>query len=870
MLSWLPTSSDRRVKKYRRQAGRVDQKSATLAPIDLALAMAGLRRSSEASPLQGKVLSEEARREEVFALVKAAAVRHLGLSAYPVQVMGALAMADGRIAEMRTGEGKTLVAAFTAALWALEGRGVHVVTANNYLASRDAATLAPVFKALGLSVGVVTPQQALDEKRAAYAADITYGTSSEFGFDYLRDQMAPRREDQVQRGRAFALVDEVDSLLIDEARTPLVISGDAEETPDVYVRVQNFMGGLIRQETEYGPGDFWLDEKERQVMLSNQGHDRVEDLLVKAGLLPPEENLYDPSHIALLHHVDVALRANSLLKRDVDYVVQNGEVLIVDAFTGRVQPGHRWDNGLHQAVEVKEGLAPAVETRTLASITIQHYFRGYETLAGMTGTAATEAAEFGEIYGLEVVTIPTHRPMIRQDFPDVLCVTRRDKLGRIVDEVAQCHLKGRPVLLGTPSVVASEEMAGLLQAAGLPFEMLNAKNHEREAAIIARAGEPGAITLATSMAGRGTDILLGGSPDRSSEESFRRWEANHAQVLALGGLHVIGTERQESRRVDNQLRGRAGRQGDPGSSRFYLSLEDDLLRIFAAGWAHGLLSLMGVREGNTIENARISKQVERAQRLIEGQNYDARKFLIDYDQVIQEQRSHVYAQRQALLDACPDSADAKETAWSTMLEGLPDAKHADAWTGWSLGGGGDDLPISLPEESDARLEAIHQAFEDRWQTQVHVWKEKWPERVRHVLLRSLDHEWRQHMDRLILLRRSVQLRAHAQQQPLQEYKREAHVLFVDMLAQIKRQAVRAWLGYPTEAEDAVRSLPAPDTSLPARKPQGNTPVREPYDSQSGLTWDPTPVVGRNALCPCGSGLRYKHCHGSHQARAQAS
>ncbi len=833
-MNLFASFSERRVNAYRRRLAAIEKAAVGLTDLSneqLRYKTDTLRNRAE----QGEAFS--ALLPETFALVREAGARALGLTAYPAQLIGAQALVDGNVAEMRTGEGKTLVAAFAACLWALPGKGVHVVTANDYLARRDMETLRPLYALLGFTVSVVAPLQSSAEKREAYASSITYGTSSEFGFDYLRDQMAPTPAQQVRRGQVYAVVDEVDSLLIDEARTPLIISGDADSSPALYGQFNELVKSLHRQPEEDAEGDYYVDEKNRQVHLSEQGQATAERLLASTGLVPEGSNLYDPHHLPLFHHLHVALQAKEVLKRDVDYVVQDGQILLVDSFTGRTQPGRRWNNGIHQAVEVKEGLKPELETRTLASVTIQNYFGHYQKLAGMTGTAATEAEEFRDIYGLAVVVVPTHRPMIRQDFADVICVSKRDKLRRVIKEVAREHAKGRPVLIGTPSVASSEEVAALLTEAGLPFSMLNAKQHEREAGIIARAGEPGAITLATSMAGRGTDILLGGSLqaeldalDPSTPDDIRanlrsQWQQRHDQVVALGGLHVLGTERQESRRIDNQLRGRAGRQGDPGSSRFYLSLEDDLLRIFATGWIKNLLQAAGMRDGAVLENAHLSRQVERAQRQMESHNFNARKSLLDYDRVVQEQRRHIYGQRQELLETPLDEDAARESAWQTLWGTYPAFAQPNdiaAWSSrWNLSV---DPTAFVDDDPEQHAVVWRAAFDQAWRD-LGEWGGN-ADRFRQSLVQAVDRNWRLHLDRLELLREGIHLRGFAQKQPLQEYRKDAHELFQTMMADIRTEATADWMRIPVLQ---VEALPVPDS--------------------------------RNAPCPCGSGLRYKHCHG---------
>ncbi|TLZ60463.1 MAG: preprotein translocase subunit SecA, partial [Gammaproteobacteria bacterium] len=621
---------------------------------------------------------------EAFAVVREAAQRTLRMRHFDVQLIGGIVLHRGMIAEMRTGEGKTLVATLPAYLNALTGEGVHIVTVNEYLAQRDADWMGPVYRFLGLTVGVIKNAQSPSEKRAAYACDITYGTNNEFGFDYLRDNLAFRLEERVQRGVAFAVVDEVDSILIDEARTPLIISGPAEESTELYLRINELVPRLTRQKEEEGPGDFSLEEKTKQVHITEAGHEHVEQLMLQAGLLKEGESLYDPANIRLMHHLNAALRAHALYKRDVEYIVRGGEVIIVDEFTGRTMPGRRWSDGLHQAVEAKEGVRVREENQTVASITFQNYFRLYKKLSGMTGTADTEAPEFMQIYGLEVVVIPTHRPMIRKDNPDFVYLTQGDKFKAIIEDIRDCVTREQPALVGTTSIETSEYLSGLLQKEGVEHQVLNAKQHEREAHVVAQAGRPGTVTIATNMAGRGTDIVLGGNLeaelaaappelDEVSRERLRaEWQARHDKVLAAGGLHIVGTERHESRRIDNQLRGRSGRQGDPGSSRFYLSMEDNLMRIFGDPLrTQRLLKMAGMKEGEVIESGMLTRQIEKAQRKVEAHNFDIRKNLLLFDDVANDQRKVVYAQRTEIM-ATEDLSDAirglMDDSVSTLLD----------------------------------------------------------------------------------------------------------------------------------------------------------------------------------------------------------
>jgi len=841
---------------------------------------------------------------EAFAATREAARRVLGMRHFDVQLIGGMALHFGKIAEMRTGEGKTLVATLPAYLNALPGKGVHVVTVNEYLAQRDADWMGPVYKFLGLTVGVIKSGQNTEEKRAAYAADITYGTNNEFGFDYLRDNLAFRLEDRAQRSLAYAIVDEVDSILIDEARTPLIISGPAEESTELYIKINQLAPRLKRQETEEGEGDYWADEKTRQVHLSDTGHERAEQLIAEAGLIGPDQSLYDAANIRLMHHLNAALRAHSLYHRDVEYIVRNGEVVIVDEFTGRTMPGRRWSDGLHQAIEAKEGVRVREENQTVASITFQNYFRMYSKLSGMTGTADTEAFEFQSIYGLEVVVIPTHRPMVRKDHPDFVYLTAKDKFAAILEDIRDCVSRGQPALVGTTSIETSEMLSKLLQEHKIPHEVLNAKQHEREALIVAQAGRPGAVTIATNMAGRGTDIVLGGNPeadlhgiDPNDEVARRRareeWQKRHDAVLAAGGLHIIGTERHESRRIDNQLRGRSGRQGDPGSSRFYLSLEDNLMRIFGdpertKRW----LQTAGMKEGEVIESRMLSKQIERAQRKVEAHNFDARKNLLEYDDVANDQRKVIYQQRTEVM-AAEDVADSiagirhevvngiidrfvppksVEEMWD--LDGLAEAIARDfavridakSWMAQDQNLNEDDLRKRVCAEIDQAYEAKVQQYG--------------AEVVRHlekaIMLQQLDSHWREHLAAMDYLRQGIHLRSYAQKNPKQEYKREAFELFTTMLDRIKHDTVsllsRMQLRTQEEIdaeeaerqrrlEQAMQFQHAAPQNLAAPPPE---PLPDEMEGQRGVTQfvRETKKVGRNEPCPCGSGKKYKHCHGS--------
>jgi preprotein translocase subunit SecA len=841
---------------------------------------------------------------EAFAVVREAGRRVLGMRHFDVQLIGGMTLHYGKIAEMRTGEGKTLVATLPAYLNALPGKGVHVVTVNEYLAQRDAEWMSRLYRFLGLTVGVIKSGQTSEEKRAAYACDITYGTNNEFGFDYLRDNLAYRLEDRAQRGLEFAIVDEVDSILIDEARTPLIISGPAEESTELYLKINQLAPLLKRQESEEGEGDYWADEKSRQVHLSDAGHERAEELVVEAGLLQPGESLYDAANIKIMHHLNAALRAHALYHRDVEYIVRNGEVVIVDEFTGRTMPGRRWSDGLHQAIEAKEGVRVREENQTVASITFQNYFRMYRKLSGMTGTADTEAFEFQSIYGLEVVVIPTHRPMVRKDHSDFVYLTKESKFEAIVEDIRECVARGQPTLVGTTSIETSEELSELLKKHKIPHEVLNAKQHEREAAIVAQAGRPGAVTIATNMAGRGTDIVLGGNleaelatvdpNDTAARERIRaEWQKRHDAVLAAGGLHIIGTERHESRRIDNQLRGRAGRQGDPGSSRFYISIDDNLMRIFGnQDTVKRWLQTAGMKEGEVIESRMLSKQIERAQRKVEAHNFDARKNLLEYDDVANDQRKVVYQQRSELM-AAEEIGDAIAGIRHEVLNGLIDRfiQPNTVESMWDVEGltkalerdfnASLDLKGWLDADSNLGEAGLRKRIVDEVER---IYEEKVQQYgapvMRHVekaiMLQQLDSHWREHLAAMDYLRQGIHLRSYAQKNPKQEYKREAFELFTSMLDRVKydtisllsRMQLRTQEEIDAEEEArqrrlaqamqfqhaAPQQLTAPEQPAEPAAPAGNEPVAQ-------FVRD-TRKVGRNEPCPCGSGKKYKHCHGA--------
>jgi preprotein translocase subunit SecA len=838
---------------------------------------------------------------EAFAVVREGGKRALGMRHFDVQLIGGMVLHYGKIAEMRTGEGKTLVATLPVYLNALTGKGVHVVTVNDYLASRDANWMGKLYNFLGLSVGVNLSQMPHDEKQKAYAADITYGTNNEYGFDYLRDNMVYSVEERVQRALNFAVVDEVDSILIDEARTPLIISGQAEDSVQLYTAINAVALKLTRQQAEDGEGDYWVDEKSQQVILSEQGHENAENLLVEAGLLT-NGSLYDASNITLVHHLYASLRAQSLFHRDQHYVVRDGEIVIVDEFTGRMMAGRRWSDGLHQAVEAKEGVAIQKENQTLASITFQNYFRMYAKLSGMTGTADTEAFEFSSIYGLETVVIPTNNAMQRKDAMDKVYRTSREKYQAVIEDIKDCQTRQQPVLVGTTSIENSELISALLDQEKLSHQVLNAKQHEREAHIVAQAGRPGMITIATNMAGRGTDIVLGGSTEAdvsavevdealSAEQKAARiaeikaaWQQVHEQVLASGGLHIIGTERHESRRVDNQLRGRAGRQGDPGSSRFYLSLEDQLLRIFAGDRVAAIMEKLNMPDGEAIEHSWVTRAIENAQRKVEGRNFDIRKQLLEYDDVANDQRKVIYQQRNELLEA----ANIEETIVAMrndvinelIAEHIPPGSLEEQWDVPALEKSLDteiglQLPIGewLEKEPDLHEETLTErvlaAADEVYQAKIAMaGADVMHQFERAVMLQSLDNHWREHLAALDHLRQGIHLRSYAQKNPKQEYKREAFELFSNLLTVVKREVTQVTMMVQIKGQEDMEAVERPAELENVRYQHadyddalGNAPAAAEAET-ANLPFEREGVkIGRNDPCPCGSGKKYKQCHG---------
>ena len=893
LKSIFGSRNDRLLKQYRAVVKTINQLEADIAK----LSDDDLRQKTESFRqrfAQGEAL--DALLPEAFAVVREASSRVLGMRHYDVQLIGGMVLHYGKIAEMRTGEGKTLMATLPAYLNAISGKGVHVVTVNDYLAGRDAEWMGRLYRFLGLSVGVILSQMPQDQKHAAYAADITYGTNNEFGFDYLRDNMATQTGDRNQRQLNFAIVDEVDSILIDEARTPLIISGQAEDNVDIYVRINKLAPQLQRQPDEDAPGDFNVDEKNHQILLSESGHEHAEKLLAQAGLLPVGGSLYDPANITLIHHLYAALRAHNLYYRDQHYVVQDGEIIIVDEFTGRLMAGRRWSDGLHQAVEAKEGVAIQKENQTLASITFQNYFRMYHKLSGMTGTADTEAYEFQQIYGLETVIIPPHRPTIRIDHMDKVYLTAAEKHQAVIADIKDCYERGQPVLVGTTSIENSELLSGLLQKEKLPHQVLNAKQHAHEAEIVAQAGRPKMVTIATNMAGRGTDIVLGGSIEKRIEliradESLdvatkdqriaqlkTEWQQLHDQVLKSGGLHIIGTERHESRRVDNQLRGRSGRQGDPGSSRFFLSLEDPLLRIFASDRVAAIMNKFKLPEGEAIEHNWVSRAIENAQRKVEARNFDIRKQILEYDDVANDQRKVIYQQRNELLESTDISETVKAMRESVLEETINQhiTPHSmeEQWdipglervlaTEFRL-----DLPLMQWLEADKQLNEdglrarIAEQAQQQYQIKVDMVGEEMHHYERVIMLQNVDQHWREHLSALDHLRQGIHLRGYAQKNPKQEYKREAFELFSMMLETIKREVTQILMTVQVRDESDVESVEAPPVpeNVQYHHADYDEALAQSADEESKPFVRDNQKVGRNDPCPCGSGKKYKQCHG---------
>ncbi len=892
--------NDRLIRQFTQTVTRIN----ALEPEIAALADDALRaRTDEFRQRLGNGEKLDALLPEAFAVVREASKRVLGMRHFDVQLVGGMVLHHGKIAEMRTGEGKTLVATLPAYLNALTGKGVHIITVNDYLASRDAAQMGRIFAFLGMSTGCNLSRMPHAEKQAAYAADITYGTNNEFGFDYLRDNMVYALPEKVQRGLAFAIVDEVDSILIDEARTPLIISGQAEDHTELYLKMNQVAPLLKKQEGEGDnvsvPGDYTVDLKSNQVLLTEQGHETAEQLLVRSGLLAEGGGLYDPANILLVHHLYAALRAHALFHKDQHYVVQNGEVVIVDEFTGRLMAGRRWSDGLHQAVEAKEGVKIQAENQTLASITFQNYFRMYGKLAGMTGTADTEAFEFNSIYGLETVVVPTNRAMIRKDENDKVYRTAKEKWTAVIEDITDCVKRGQPVLVGTTSIETNEFLSGLLKKAGIAHQLLNAKQHEREAQIVADAGRPGVVTLATNMAGRGTDIVLGGNIERriaevegdaALDDDARKakvaemraeWQKVHDQVLAAGGLHIIGTERHESRRIDNQLRGRSGRQGDPGSSRFYLSLEDPLLKIFAGDRLNAIMVRLKMPEGEAIEHGMVTRSLESAQRKVEQRNFDIRKQLLEFDDVANDQRKVIYQQRNELLE----SEDISETI-RAMRQGVlhdsfrvhvPEDSVEDQWEVASLEQAlAADFQLKLPVgewlkaepnlDADAMLKRIIDAAEEAYGAKTAlVDAAAWHQFERNVMLQSLDNHWREHLAALDHLRQGIHLRGYAQKNPKQEYKREAFELFEALLDTVRVEVTKLLMTVQVRTESQLEQAETPPAVDNVQyhhadydEALGAANANRDDSRQPALAG---PKVGRNDPCPCGSGKKYKHCHG---------
>jgi len=882
--------NDRIVKKLKQRVLKINQLEASLQALSdeqLSQKTDEFKQRFEAGETIEQLL------DEAFAVCREASVRVLGMRHYDVQMIGAMILNNNQITEMRTGEGKTLVATLAAYLNALSGQGVHIVTVNDYLAERDAEWMGQLYNFLGLSVGVVLSTMDYDQKRESYKADITYGTNNQFGFDYMHDNLSFTLEERVQRELNFAIVDEVDSILIDEARTPLIISGQASDSSELYTQINKIIPRLEKVEVEDGPGDFTIDEKSKQAFLTEQGHDTAESLLTDIGLLTVGESLYDAANIALVHHLNAALRAHSIYTCDVDYIVQDGQIVIVDEFTGRTMPGRRWSEGLHQAIEAKEGVSIQHENQTIASITFQNYFRLYNKLSGMTGTADTEAFEFQQIYGLEVVVVPTNQPMVRDDMGDLIYLTVHEKFDAIIEDIQDCVKRGQPALVGTTSVETSELLSGLLDKQKIKHQILNAKQHEREARIIADAGIPGTVTIATNMAGRGTDIVLGGNlevdlkeiaEEKTSEREKLRsdWQIRHDEVIKAGGLHIIGTERHESRRIDNQLRGRSGRQGDPGSTRFYLSMEDSLMRIFASERVAGLMQKLGMEEGEAIEHPWVSKAIENAQRKVEAHNFDIRKQLLQYDDVANDQRKVIYQQRDDLLHS-ESISDAVKNMRLDVIETLfrsyvPTNSIDEQWQLEELEHAltnefGVDLGIQMWVKTDDELtddtilERIVEHFEKSYQEKVEILGDELISRYeKELMLMILDRHWKEHLAAMDYLRQGIGLRGYAQKNPVQEYKRESFEMFTDMLDGIKYEAIQALTRVQIRSESEVEAMEqshADNQSMTMEHASAENPLNadEEVDDSHQPFVRKEKKVGRNEPCWCGSGKKFKQCHG---------
>ncbi|MEE9321885.1 MAG: preprotein translocase subunit SecA [Granulosicoccus sp.] len=918
---FVGSANDRNVKRLSKEVAAVNEHESALEALSDE-ALAGKTIELRQRLRDGATL--ESLLPEAFAVTREAGKRALGMRHFDVQMIGGMVLNNGKIAEMRTGEGKTLVATTAVYLNALTEKGVHVITVNDYLAQRDADWMAKLYNFLGLTVGVIVAGLSTDQRREAYAADVTYGTNNEFGFDYLRDNMAHSADQKVQRGLNFAIIDEVDSILIDEARTPLIISGPADGDSDLYVSINKLIPQLERQQEEEGPGDYSVDEKAKQVHLTEDGMENIEKLLAANGIIEENESLYAPSHIAVLHHLNAALRAHSIYQKDIDYILKDDQIVIVDEFTGRTMVGRRWSEGLHQAIEAKEGATIQRENQTLASITFQNYFRLYNKLSGMTGTADTEAFEFQSIYDLEVVVIPTHRPMVRDDKADLVFLTQREKYETIIEDIEDCVNRKQPVLVGTTSIETSEYLAGLLRQKNIAHEVLNAKQHEREANIIENAGQPGAVTIATNMAGRGTDIVLGGNieaeinaiidSDEATKNTARNeWDSRHEAVLQAGGLHIIGTERHESRRIDNQLRGRSGRQGDPGSTRFYLSLEDSLMRIFASERVSGLMQKLGMEEGEAIEHPWVTKAIENAQRKVEGHNFDIRKHLLEYDDVANDQRKVVYEQRDELMEteSVKDVLDdlREEIVPGVVAQFIPPGSMEESW---DLDGLEAELQNTTNQnfdvkawlQADANLpeESISQRIVDELsasynEKEASAGAEGMRRFEKYVMLQALDDHWKEHLAGMDYLRQSVGLRGYAQKNPKQEYKKEAFTLFTTMLDEYKSDVVsvlsKVQVRSPEQvqaAEQQAQQAPQTQVSYEHKEASSALATTEPEAAVEPTAGDDavaaataarnaameqrqkpavaarpvrrdTPKLGRNQPCHCGSGKKFKNCHG---------